>query len=117
MGQGGERHGKGPKSCPVLADGRLFTLSITGVVSAWDASSGDLLWRKDYAAKFEKGNHPYWGVATSPIVDESRLIVHLGNDEAGALHAFDVETGEELWTSGKDGTSYSSPLLLEIEGV
>ncbi|MED5417457.1 MAG: PQQ-binding-like beta-propeller repeat protein, partial [Verrucomicrobiota bacterium] len=117
IGGGGERHGKGPKSCPVLADGRLFTLSITGVIHAWDAESGSLLWRKDYGEKWEKGNKPNWGVATSPIVDRDRLIVHLGNDGAGALMAFDVKSGREVWKQGEHGASYSSPLLVEIAGV
>ena len=117
IGGGGERHGKGPKSCPVMADGRLFTLSITGTIHAWEVESGSLLWRKDYRGKWEKGNQPNWGVSTSPIVDEERLIVHLGNDGAGALMAFDVKSGREVWSQGEHGTSYSSPLLVEIAGV
>ena len=117
IGGGGERHGKGPKSCPVMADGRLFTLSITGMIHAWDVESGSLLWRKDYRGKWEKGNQPNWGVSTSPIVDGERLIVHLGNDGAGALMAFDVKSGREVWSQGEHGTSYSSPLLVEIAGV
>ena len=117
VGGGGERHGKGPKSCPVMADGRLFTLSITGMIHAWDVESGSLLWRKDYRGKWEKGNQPNWGVSTSPIVDGERLIVHLGNDGAGALMAFDVKSGREVWKQGEHGTSYSSPLLVEIAGV
>ena len=48
MGGGGERHGKGPKSSPVLSDGRLFTMSITGVLTAWRADSGLEIWRRDY---------------------------------------------------------------------
>ncbi len=116
MGGGGERHGKGPKSCPVLADGRLFTLSITGVLTAWDAGSGERLWRRDYGPRF-KSAHPYWGVATSPIVDGDRVIVHLGTDDEGALVAFDVESGNEVWRQGKDGASYSSPLVVELHGV
>ena len=44
IGGGGERHGKGPKSCPVLADGRLFTLSITGMIHAWDAEDSSDSW-------------------------------------------------------------------------
>ncbi|MBT5709027.1 MAG: serine/threonine protein kinase, partial [Verrucomicrobia bacterium] len=32
MGGGGESHGKGPKSNPTLAHGRIFTMSITGVL-------------------------------------------------------------------------------------
>ena len=41
-------HGKGPKSTPTLADGRLFTFGITGVLSAWNAADGRLLWRKSF---------------------------------------------------------------------
>ncbi len=115
MGSGGERHGKGPKSSPALADGRLFTMSITGRLSAWDADSGELLWRRDYRSRFEK-THPYWGAATSPLVDGNRVIVHFGNDERGALIALDAETGRECWSQGKEGPAYASPILVEIGG-
>jgi len=116
IGGGGEYHGKGPKSSPLLADGRLFTMSISGVLSAWDAASGKLLWRRDYDQQFTK-SHPYWGAATSPIVDGKHLIVHFGTDEQGALVALDVASGKEAWNLDKDAPSYSSPLLVEIEGV
>ncbi|MCP4847238.1 MAG: PQQ-binding-like beta-propeller repeat protein, partial [Verrucomicrobiaceae bacterium] len=116
MGMGGERHGKGPKSCPVLSGGRLFTLSITGILSAWDALTGEMLWRRDYSTEFKK-NHPYWGVSSSPIVEGKKLIVHLGNDGKGTLLALDVRTGKEIWRQGKDGASYSSPLIVEIMGT
>jgi outer membrane protein assembly factor BamB len=116
MGSGGERHGKGPKSSPALADGRLFTLSITGVLSAWDGESGELLWRRDYSERFEKG-HPYWGAATSPLVDGNRVVVHFGTDDRGALIALDAESGKEIWSHGNDGPSYASPILAEIQGT
>lgn len=113
---GGERHGKGPKSCPLWADGHIFTMSITGVLSAWDASSGELQWRRDYTPQFKTG-HPYWGASTSPIADGNRIFVHFGTDDAGVLVALNTKTGQEIWRHGKDGASYSSPLLLEIDGV
>ena len=116
MGGGGERHGKGPKSSPVMADGRIFTMSITGHLTAWDAGSGDRLWQ--YAAPTEFGKtHPYWGHSTSPIVDDDRVIVHFGTDEGGRLTALNVETGDEVWGINGDGPSYSSPLVVEIDGV
>lgn len=116
MGGGGERHGKGPKSCPALADGRLFTLSIGGLLSAWDADSGELLWQKDYSSRFDK-THPYWGASTSPLVDQDRVVVHFGTDGQGSLIALDVANGGEIWSHGTDGPSYSSPILIELDGV
>jgi len=116
IGGGGERHGKGPKSSPVLANGRVFTMSITGSLTAWDADSGTQLWSRNYDSQFQK-SHPYWGASTSPIVDGRRVIVHFGTDKQGALTALDVATGKEIWSLGKDGPSYSSPLLAELQGV
>lgn len=114
MGRGGEGHGKGPKSSPALADGRLFTISITGLLSAWGADSGELLWRRDYSSRFQKG-HPYWGASTSPLVDGNRVVVHFGTDDQGALIALDAESGKEIWSHGDDGASYASPILVDLQ--
>ena len=116
IGGGGEYHGKGPKSNPLLADGRLYTLSISGVLASWDAKTGEQLWVRDYQEQFGKG-HPYWGASTSPIVSGNRVMVHFGNDDIGALVAMDAKSGREIWRSGKDGTSYSSPLLADFGDV
>lgn len=116
MGGGGERHGKGPKSCPVLAEGRLFTLSITGTLIAREALTGSLIWKRDYNSRFPK-SHPYWGVSASPIIVDNLIVVHVGNDDRGTLIALDTSSGKEVWTQGTDGTSYSSPLLANFFGV
>lgn len=116
IGGGGEFHGKGPKSSPAYSDGRLFTLSITGVLSCWDTESGDLQWRRDESAG-RKRHHPYWGASTSPLVDGDLVIVHLGSDKSGALTALKTESGEVAWRYGDDGASYASPILIEIDHV
>ncbi len=112
----GERFGSGPNSTPALADNRLFTLSVTGILSAWDASSGDLLWRRDYADRFRQ-THPAWGHSTSPLVIGDTVVVHFGGAQAGVLAALNVETGNEVWTEGEDGISHASPILVELHGV
>jgi outer membrane protein assembly factor BamB len=112
----GESHGSGPLSNPTWADGRLFTFSVTGILSAWAADSGKLLWRRDYADRFRK-THPSWGHSTSPLVDGNQVVVHFGSDDAGVLVALDVATGEEVWTEGEDGACHASPILVEIQGV
>jgi len=45
-------HGKGPKSTPVLDRGRIFTLGISGILSAFDQSTGKVAWRHDFAKEF-----------------------------------------------------------------
>lgn len=116
IGGGGDWHGAGPKANPVMADGRVFTISMNGVVTAWDTESGEQIWQRDERKRFPT-NHPYWGASSSPIVDGNRLLIHLGNDDVGALFAFDVASGETIWEQGKDGISYSSPLVVDLQGV
>ena len=115
-GRGGERHGLGPKSTPATADGRLFTLSITGRLSAWSADDGKPLWQRDFRERFELA-HPYWGTATSPVVEDGRLYVHTGSCENGALFCIAPETGKDLWVRDEDANCYSSPIIETFEGV
>ncbi len=46
MNSAAVRHGAGPKSTPVFANGRLYSIGMTGVVTAFDATSGRQLWQK-----------------------------------------------------------------------
>jgi outer membrane protein assembly factor BamB len=112
----GERHGDGPLSNPAYAEGRLFTFSVTGVLSAWNAESGELLWRKDYADRFDI-THPHWGHSTSPLVDGEQVIVHFGGDHAGILVAMDVTTGKVIWSDDTDGACHASPIIVELKGI
>ncbi len=105
-------HGPGPKSTPAIADGRVFTLGISGIFSAHDLTTGKLLWRKNAPPA-----PPEFGTATSPIVDGSTVIVFLGGASRGALTASDVVTGTVKWQWTGDGPAYASPVLATIAGT
>ena len=109
---GTSRHGPGPKSTPLFYDGKLFTLGINGVVSALDASDGSLLWQKP-AQTIE----PLYATALSPVADEERVIFHLGGHDAGALTAFDANSGTVVWRWDGDGPAYASPMVAVLDGV
>ena len=115
-GRNGERHGLGPKSTPTYADGRVFTMSITGALSAWSAEDGELLWSRDFRENFEV-THPYWGTASSPVVEGDRVFAHTGSCENGALFCIDTKTGKDIWTRTEEATCYSSPRIETIDGV
>jgi outer membrane protein assembly factor BamB len=104
------RHGQGPKATPTVADGRVFALGIDGHLSAWDAATGRVLWRKAFSSDF-KATSPAFGAAASPLVDGSNVIVHIGGRHHGALTAFDVATGDVRWKWTGDGPGYSSPVI------
>ena len=110
------QHGKGPKSTPVYAGGRVFTFGISGILSAFAASDGKLIWRKEFSKQY-KNTSPDFGTAMSPIVYEGMVIAHTGGDKGGALTAFDVATGEEKWRWNGDGPAYASPVVGVFEGV
>jgi outer membrane protein assembly factor BamB len=105
-------HGPGPKSTPTIADGRVFTLGISGIFSAHDLATGKLLWRKNAPPA-----PPEFGTATSPVVDGANVIVFLGGTGGGALTAMDAATGTVKWQWTGDGPSYASPLLATIAGT
>lgn len=109
-------HGLGPKSTPVLAGGRLYTLGISGILSCLDAKTGAVVWRRDFVQEYPK-TAPLFGAATSPIVDRGLLIAHVGGHDKGALTAFDAATGEVRWRWDGDGPGYASPLIVERGGV
>ena len=102
-------HGVGPKSTPLFHNGRLFTLGITGIFSAFDAATGKLAWQTPAPP-----DHPSYGTAVSPVGDEKLVIVHPGNH--GPLTAFDTNTGAVKWT-GSDRGAYASPIIVELGGV
>ena len=106
------RHGAGPKSTPTYADGRLFTLGMSGIVTGWDAGTGEQLWQMDAPAV-----QPLYHTAMSPLVDGDLMIVHIGGQDNGALTAFDVATGEVRWNWDGDGPAYGSPIVVDLEGV
>ena len=110
------KHGKGPKATPTVAGGRVFGFGIAGHVSAWDAASGRVLWRKDFSGAFTNAS-PEFGAAASPLVDGDTMILHVGGKDGGALTAFDVATGAVRWKWTGDGPGYSSPVIATFGGV
>jgi outer membrane protein assembly factor BamB len=108
-------HGKGPKSTPVVAAGRVYTLGIAGLLSAHDAKTGRLVWRKDFSKQYPVTS-PLYGTSMSPVVVGELLVAHVGGHDKGMLAAFDAATGAVKWSYDADGPAYSSPVVLTAGG-
>jgi outer membrane protein assembly factor BamB len=103
----------GPRSSPAVAEGRVVTLGVGGVLSCLNAEDGKLLWRKD----------PYSGAvlrfftAVSPLIADGMAIVQVGKEDNGGILALELETGQVRWQWTQDGPAYASPVLMNVEGV
>ena len=106
------KHGTGPKSTPTYADGRVFSLGMTGVVTAFDAVTGKQLWQTAKPAV-----ETLYHTGQSPIVDRGLVIVHVGGHNNGALTAFDERTGAVKWAWTGDGPAYGSPIIVDLGGT
>ena len=100
-------HGAGPKATPLFHENTLFTLGISGVVTAFDARSGARLWQTPPPKEA-----PFYGAAVSPLRMQDLVIVHPG--DYGPLTAFDMRTGAVKWTAGAGGF-FASPILVSLE--
>ena len=103
----------GPRSSPAVAEGKVVTQGVGGVLSCLDAASGKLVWRKDPFPKVV----PQFFTAMSPIIVDGMCIAQLGGKGNGALIVFDLATGDQKWQWAGEGPEYASPVLLTTEGT
>ena len=107
---------KGPYSTPLFADGRLYTLGTTAILSAWSASTGALIWRKDGSSGVDTSKL-FCGTAMSPIRIKEGIVVHTGDDSGGTVTAYDPVSGKDLWARRINGPGYASPIEIDMNGT
>src|ERR1700687_5136553 len=104
------KHGQGPKSTPVFSNGRLYSIGMTGIVTAFDAARGKQLWQKPGSSNVPT----YTSHSFSPLVDRGLVIFHVGGHNQGAITAFDVNTGDVKWSWSGGGPGYGSAIAAGV---
>jgi len=108
---------KGPNATPLVVGDRLFTLGVTGVLSAWDTAKGTQLWTKDFSKTVDTSKL-FCGTAASPLASGGLVIVQVGSDvHGGQILALDPATGAQKWEWRGAGPGYASPVLMDITGT
>jgi len=107
---------KGPFSTPLVANGRVYTLGTSAVLTSFDAATGEVKWRKDWSKEIDTSKL-FTGTAMSPLIDGGLLIVHVGDDTKGAFRALDPVSGAEKWVMAGHGPGYASPIVWTSGGA
>ncbi|HEX4915759.1 MAG TPA: PQQ-binding-like beta-propeller repeat protein, partial [Vicinamibacterales bacterium] len=108
---------KGPNSTPLVVGDRLYTLGVTGILTAWNTRDGSVVWRNDYSSSIDTSKM-FCGTAMSPLLEGGSLIVHVGSDiHGGRVLALDPATGKERWVSKGLGPGYASPVAVTVDNV
>jgi outer membrane protein assembly factor BamB len=103
----------GPRCVPVVADDKVITFGVQGVLSAWELKTGKPLWSRKTHAEFSPPD-AYFGAGSTPLVDGKRVLVNVGGRNGAGIVAFDLQTGKTLWQQTDDAASYSSPIAVTI---
>lgn len=88
---------------PVVGDGKVFAMDSGSQVSAFDANTGEVLWRSELAPPKERHHIP-GGIA----YENGRVFATTGFAQVIAL---DAQTGEEMWRSKVDAPIHAPPTV------
>jgi outer membrane protein assembly factor BamB len=109
-------YGYGPRTTPVVHEGKVYTLGAMGNLVCLDGQSGNPVWTrdfmKDYGARTQQ-----WGFAAHPLIDGNKLICLVGGEGSVAV-AFNKDTGKEIWRAltSEVGQGYCPPMIYEAGG-
>lgn len=110
----GFNKGDGPRATPTIAGNRVVVLGAEGMLVCLDLEKGTKLWQRNLQMDYGAGPG-FFGIGTSPVVDQERVLVNVGGKRAGIV-AFALEDGKELWKATDDAASYASPVVRTIAG-
>lgn len=106
--------GNGTRATPVVDGDRVVVFTGEGILAAVHRSTGKVLWSRNVVSD-AMGEPADYGMASSPLVVDGKVIVHLGVAD-NSIAAFEVENGKPAWSTGSDPAGYSSPTLLTLHG-
>ena len=106
----------GPRSSPVIDEGRVYTIGAEGAFSCFDLKTGHLFWQRKLLDEF-KCPQNFFGVGSTPLVEGNLVIVNVGAPGGPSVVALDKKNGKMIWGAGEQwGPSYASPVPAVLHG-
>ncbi len=107
----------GSRSTPTVGKKHVYTVGGFGDVYCIDKTTHKMVWKMNVNKKYTKGKNN-WGIAQSPLLYGSTLIVSSTHKSTPGLIALNKDTGVVVWESENfGGDDYSSPTIRTVQGV
>lgn len=117
----------GPRCCPVIDGDLVFIHGVEGMLHCLNANTGRVVWKLDTIAEFGIVQN-FFGVGSTPVVEDDLLIVQVGGSPAGSkdvdfadlkgngtgVVAFEKTTGKIRYKLADELASYASPVIATI---
>jgi ABC-type phosphate/phosphonate transport system substrate-binding protein/outer membrane protein assembly factor BamB len=105
-----------PRATPLIHDGHVYLLGAFGDLLCVELDTGATLWQMNLIKDFGGDSELVWGVCSSPLIVDGKLIVNPGGRDASIV-ALDPLSGEVVWQSPGDLHAYSSFIAATLGGV
>ncbi len=104
--------GNGPRATPAIVGDRVYAYGGAGELACLNLADGKVIWSANVPREV-KGKTAEYGVSSSPLVVDGKVIVTCGGAGA-AVVAFDAKSGTKVWSAIDGASGYSSVSLLKI---
>jgi outer membrane protein assembly factor BamB len=91
-------YNNGPRCSPLLTTNRCYTFGVEGKLLCLDLATGKMVWERDTAKDWQIPE-AFFGVGSTPILEDNLLIVMVGGQPNSGMVAFDATTGKTVWES------------------
>jgi len=103
-------YNNGPRSTPLLTADRCYTFGAEGKLLCLDLKSGKPIWQRDTDTDWEIPP-AFFGVGSSPLMEDDRLIVMVGGQPNSGVVAFDPASGKTVWESIGEKNWQDQPMV------
>ena len=105
----------GPRTTPLVREGKVYTLGTEGNLFCLDAPSGRVVWSRELKKDYQVST-PLWGFSAHLLLDGNRLVCMVGG-KGTTVVAFDKDSGKEIWRALKaQEPGYCPPMIYEAAG-
>lgn len=106
----------GPRSSPTVEGERVYTFGAEGKLTCLDFETGEVIWQRWINRDFQVPQN-FFGVGSAPVIDKGRILLNAGGPQGAGIVAIDKDRGVDVWKTGEDEASYSTPVIRLIHGT